>query len=513
MDLQSELQESFQTRLERLKRELERAIRYDQPLLLLVIYASEWVRAEVERELRQALIALGQRAETVQVDKEHPDIVERILREPERQRTVFFVRGLSYDGAHRALNLRREDFIEGRVRVLFWLTEQEAVRLVEYAPDFWAFRHRVVEFGELPPSSHLAALARELVWPGMDGTVLPGDIPEMIQLRERLLAELPEKDEALAPRAELLFALGTLYAQQGRWEEAVRNYEESLRIKRSLGDRHGEAQALMSLGNLYLQQGRWEEAEGNYERALEVFRALGDRQSEAWTLGNLGIVYLQQGRWEEAEGIYERALEVFRALGDRQSEARTLSNLGIVYRMQGRWEEAKRTYEEALEIFRLLGDRHGEARVRNSLGLVCARQDHWGEAEKAYNEALKVFRALGDRHGEAQTLTNLGNVYLQQGRWGEAEKAHREALGIFRSLGERYGEAQVLMNLGNVYQQQDRWAEAAQNYEQSLLVFQSLIDHTGESLALMALETVRAALSHSEMETLIPSEQANSQSE
>ena len=304
MGLQSELQESFQTRLERLKRELERAIRYDQPLLLLVIYVSEWVRAEVERELRHALIVLGQRVETVQVDKEHPDIAEWILRQPERQRTVFFVRGLSYDGAderaglippvHRALNLRREDFIEGRVRVLFWLTEREAVRLVEYAPDFWAFRHRVVEFVELPSSSHLATLARELVWHGMDGTVPLGDIPEMIRLREKLLAELPEKDEALAPRAELLFTLGILYAQQGRWEEAVRNYEESLRIKRSLGDRHGEAQALMNLGNLYLQQGRWEEAEGNYERALEIFWALGDRHGEARARSRFLLVCAQR---------------------------------------------------------------------------------------------------------------------------------------------------------------------------------------------------------------------------
>ncbi len=340
MSLQSEPRESFQTRVERLKRQLELAIRYDRPLLLLVIYASEWVRLEVERELRHALGTLGQRVETVQVNAEHTDIAEWVLNRPERQQTVFFVRGFSYGGAdelavYRTLNLRREDFIEGRVRILFWLTKGEVVRLAEHAPDFWAFRHRVVEFVELPvelpvefvPPSQ-AALARELAWYGME--VPLGDVSEMIQLRERLLAELPEGDEALAHRAELLFALGTLYARQGRWAKAEKNYRQALEVFRSLGNCRGEAQTLGNLGSLYLQQGRWAKAEKNYRQALEVFRSLGDRHGEAQTLANLGSLYLQQGRRAEAEENYRQALEVFRSLGDRHGEAQTLGSLGIV---------------------------------------------------------------------------------------------------------------------------------------------------------------------------------------
>jgi len=129
-----------------------------------------------------------------------------------------------------------------------------------------------------------------------------------------------------------------------------RKLRESLEIFRALGDRHGEALALMNLGNVYTQQGRWEEAIANYEKALEIFR-VGDRHGEAQTLANLGSVYRLQGRWEEAIANYEKALETFRALGDRHGEGQALGNMANVYAQQGELEKALETATQALRIF------------------------------------------------------------------------------------------------------------------------------------------------------------------
>jgi tetratricopeptide (TPR) repeat protein/CHAT domain-containing protein len=310
---------------------------------------------------------------------------------------------------------------------------------------------------------------------------------------ERLLQPALEVARALGDRqgeAQTLGNLGSVYAQQGRWEEAIANYEKALEIFRALGDRQGEAQTLGNLGSVYAQQGRWEEAIANYEKALEIFRALGDRQGEAQTLGNLGSVYRLQGRWEEAIANYEKALEIFHELGDRHGEGKTLNNLGLVYADQGRWEEAIACYEKDLEICRALGDRHGEAQTLTNLGSVYRLQGRWEEAIANYEKALEIFRALGDRHGEAQTLTNLGSVYRLQGRWEEAIANYEKALETFRALGDRHGEAQTLTNLGNVYQFQGRWEEAIANYEESLRIKRTLGDRHGEAQTLTNLGNV-----------------------
>ncbi|MGC9083544.1 MAG: tetratricopeptide repeat protein, partial [Anaerolineae bacterium] len=51
-------------------------------------------------------------------------------------------------------------------------------------------------------------------------------------------------------------------------EEAIACYEESLRIKRALGDRHGEGQTLANMGVLYKRQGDLEKARALWREAL-----------------------------------------------------------------------------------------------------------------------------------------------------------------------------------------------------------------------------------------------------
>jgi tetratricopeptide (TPR) repeat protein len=146
-------------------------------------------------------------------------------------------------------------------------------------------------------------------------------------------------------------------------------------------------QTLTNLGNVYADQGRWEEAIANYEKALEIFRALGDRHGEAQTLGNLGNVYRLQGRWEEAIANYEKALEIFRALGDRHGEGKTLNNLGTVYRPAGPLGRGHRLLRESLEIFRTLGDRHGEAQTLMQPGQRLRRPGPLGRGHRKLRES------------------------------------------------------------------------------------------------------------------------------
>ena len=69
---------------------------------------------------------------------------------------VFFVEGLRWGDSqedrctYRILNKSREFFIENQIRVVFWLTENEAIDLAHFAPDYWSFRHRVIEFVDPP---------------------------------------------------------------------------------------------------------------------------------------------------------------------------------------------------------------------------------------------------------------------------------------------------------------------------------------------------------------------------
>jgi tetratricopeptide (TPR) repeat protein len=113
---------------------------------------------------------------------------------------------------------------------------------------------------------------------------------------------------------------------------AIAAYEQSLQTFRQLGDVHGVAVALMNLGSVYREQGQWQEAIAAYEQSLQTFRELGDVHGVAQTLTNLGTVYATQGQWQEAIAYYEQSLEISRQLGDVHGEGLTLANLGVLYK-------------------------------------------------------------------------------------------------------------------------------------------------------------------------------------
>jgi hypothetical protein len=79
-------------------------------------------------------------------------VIKAMCSMPNRGQVVFFVSGIGSANeslsrkAYSALNMHRELLVEHQIRVVFWLTKSEAASLPHYAPDFWAFRHRVVEF-------------------------------------------------------------------------------------------------------------------------------------------------------------------------------------------------------------------------------------------------------------------------------------------------------------------------------------------------------------------------------
>jgi hypothetical protein len=125
------------------------AIRWHHPSILIGI-GSRAVLTRAQSALRKWIRAEGQRVETVRPGETNSDIPLTLSRRKLRDETVYFVDRLTGGGepALRALNLRREYLVEKKIRVVFWLTEAEERRLAERAPDFWAFRHRVIYLGQ-----------------------------------------------------------------------------------------------------------------------------------------------------------------------------------------------------------------------------------------------------------------------------------------------------------------------------------------------------------------------------
>jgi Flp pilus assembly protein TadD len=234
--------------------------------------------------------------------------------------------------------------------------------------------------------------------------------------------------------AELHDFMGTTLADEGKFDRAIAEFREALRIRPryfeatcDLGvalDRHGETNAAipylreagrlqpknarvhLNLGAALVQQGHVDEAVALYRDGLQL-------QPDFPNLHfNLGVALVRQRKVDEAINELTRAVE----LQPWYTEA--YAALGAAYILRGRQDKAIVQYQKALQ----LDPDHSASRI--NLGLAMARKGRPAEAIAQLQEAIRR-----DRHNpEAHHV--LGAILVSLGRIEEATAEFEEVLRL-----------------------------------------------------------------------------------
>ncbi len=135
--------------------EIALALQWQRPSILLAVHASKSEQTKAQQALEKKILKLNKKVKSIKAASKTPDVISTMCTTRNHSELVFFIseienaKGLVNGNIYNALNLHREMLVEQHIRVVFWLTELEAEKLPHRAPDFWAFRHRVVEFAPI----------------------------------------------------------------------------------------------------------------------------------------------------------------------------------------------------------------------------------------------------------------------------------------------------------------------------------------------------------------------------
>lgn len=296
--------------------------------------------------------------------------------------------------------------MDHQLRTVFWLTEKEAFYLPRYAPDFWAFRHRTVEFMDTPDADRIRKHADKLAWRDWQGAMstdaraFTEDTAAKIAYRERMLAELPDTPETTATRFDLLYTLAPLYAAQGEYEKAIAACQQAIALDpKDASPHHG-------LGNVYADLGRTDDAIAAYQQAIAL------DPKNALPHNGLGIVYRQLGRTDDAIASFQQAIEL------DPKFAAPHNRLGNVYRQLGRTDEAIVAYQQAIKLD------PKDTLSHNGLGIVYAELGHTDKATVAFQRAIELDPKYNGSY------LNLAIVSINQGQAEVALTYLQEGLAL-----------------------------------------------------------------------------------
>jgi predicted ATPase/DNA-binding XRE family transcriptional regulator len=313
----------------------------------------------------------------------------------------------------------------------------------------------------------------------------------------RRLTELldlePNESVPAAVRADALYAAGCLSYSLSEPEQAQRFYERSLRLRRGLGDRSGQAEALNGLGVANMDLGKYDQATRWLEESVRLRQETGDRAGSHAPLNNLANIARYRGAYSRALRLYEEALEIQEEMGSAAAVANTLHNLAGVAQDQGDYQRAAALMKRCLELSREAGSRENLANALNSKGAHELERGQLEQAAATLEESLELSRSSGDSFTEAMAIVNLAEIALFRGDLSGAKTLAERVLAMSQQRGYQRGQAFALFTLSDVARLSGDFDRAAQ----LLAACTTLREGMGDALGQVVTLELRARLSAS----------------
>jgi tetratricopeptide (TPR) repeat protein len=254
---------------------------------------------------------------------------------------------------------------------------------------------------------------------------------------KRWLEDLLDRPARVPPalRARALHAAGQLAYAMGNLVQAEALQEESLGLRRQLGDTREIANLLSNLGVIAQDRGDLDRAEILLEECLAVDRALGDRWGLAASLTNFARLARLRGDLPRARALQTESLDLVRELGDVRTIAIALSNLGSIARDEGDLATAVALFAESLGHWRDLGELRGIGVELRNLGLVAADGGDAARAEELIAESIARLHAIDTAQETLSGLDAMVPVSLARGRPHQAVRLLAAAAALRQGVG------------------------------------------------------------------------------
>ncbi len=260
-----------------------------------------------------------------------------------------------------------------------------------------------------------------------------------VKALEQIIAQFPEA--VVSTTSWLNLYLGEVCRALGRFDEALRRYEDAEQLAHEQADESAEGNALA------FQAAIWG-SRGDSRLSILASKALtllpeSDRAGRAFAENALGLSFQMANDMSHALEHFNRAKDLYLAMGDSAGLSKALHNGALATFRQGDIDRARVTYKEAIRQAEHAG-RRGYPATYSNLAIVHLALGQFDEARAIAEEGLMLAQTLGARRDEGWTLLTLGEVASAQAQSTRALGYFNRTREVAVSLGDRVLEAQAL---------------------------------------------------------------------
>jgi len=292
-------------------------------------------------------------------------------------------------------------------------------------------------------------------------------------------------------------------------EDAIKYALQAKLLSQKLSFRHGQALALKYIGLAYIKEGKYQEAIIAYRQSLGFFQQLHDENGMANLYNNIGVVFNEQGDDENALTNYLKSLQYAEQIGNKLRMATVLQNIGNLYLNK------KNTHDQALEYF-LKSLKLGQEEdykdvlgaVTVNLGEIYMERNQDDSALFYFRISLDALKSIPDTGSIPYTYNDIGNVYTKKKDYKTAIYYHGLALNMSKAANAQLDMVISLLGLADTYYESGDIHTALQYYIQAEPIAKDLnsylymkISYQGLALSYSKLKDYKNAFKYQDLLT------------
>ncbi len=454
------------------------AAKWQRPAVLFAIYETAASGAEAATALESQLNRRGQHVTHITPDADGDNnLAEEIFGKSAWDETVFFMMHLTFSSdanLYDAISEHSDFLINNRVRIVYWITQEDFIDYVGKAPVDWDIQHKLFDFSEKISWKTIWSRIATTTWRVFKNqSSYTNEYFTKTLPRELLSLDIRDDMKGLLKRSRLLVKLALFYFRQKRYKKALHFATKAKEvadllnnepfsneahiaytlIKTELYQENDEldpkldisksnfrnSTSLNNLGNLYAALFLFDDALAAYQYALEK-----DRHNAASWCG-AAESFLQLNLLEKSIDAFQKAIDL------KENFSRAWKGLGKAYSIAGNYSKSTECYMKSVEIDPYQRD-------------VWVKISQFG----VQSVALKAIKcALDLDPKQALSWNLLGNIQYHQKNYSEAIRSYYRAIDLDKNFGWAYA------NMALIYSQLKEYSKAAVLFIKSAQIFRN----------------------------------------
>ncbi|MDD2564858.1 MAG: tetratricopeptide repeat protein, partial [Salinivirgaceae bacterium] len=202
----------------------------------------------------------------------------------------------------------------------------------------------------------------------------------------------------------------------------------AMNLAEALNDYEGLSNALNYIGLTFYNQENYGDAIKHFQQSLRVSLRLGARDRVGNIFQKIGMSYLHLKDYQKAIFYYEQTAKVFEQLDYSDHLAKTQFELGVVYFLAHEYSNAINALSNSVENYAKIENLRGKAQAYNQLGMTYEAMGNLRKSLTFFQQALEVHHTFSNRDHLAFVLNNMGRIYTKLKMLNEADDVLENAV-------------------------------------------------------------------------------------